>query len=951
MECRKGVTRESFESFLDGNMISRSILERFTVHDILLSLKSYLKPSEYYFLYYAYLDSERPKISDFDILFGYDQNRRNHFSISLIEKVKNRLKVIEHSESDNINLEIRNGKITPVDLDILLAYFFLKSTLKEDELAFFRSAIELDFSFYDGIRASTADSSMDFVSIYIRLKENFDSLNGERKEEFNYFVHKARKKYGLRLCNMSLDKDLERALLDYKMSSGLWDRLPKEEAYEIVMEKCGTLFDDLEFAIESYFDVNREEAGSILDAEREMNLIRFGFLRRNDLPIDVLCQTAITNKDRFTSEEYNYLMAFRFFKISQKKFLKRYPNSRLLKSDKALMDKLEDMCLNISDYGRGVSPNKAKDKRNKGIDPNIYVNYISNPFISFTPLERCLLGLCLVKNESYEEIGRMYSLDKSQISETLMSAIHKIDFYRFGIIKPVFEFTNEDYEYILSSPNFLEKEKRIIRELRTGNLSFICQKYRLNENEINCVLKKIYDSCLQKRLKFTYVSVEDIIEDIDGHPYQSVLGDRAKRVLSLHLGLTNRYNSSGKIYTYGEIERLYPELGISLGDVYAIAMEKLKKKKMGLTRGTFAYMTREEVAILLEDKRLPINPEDKEILGYAFGLCNYPYKSPDRLAEFYGCNINNLRRRIQRIFLTLFKYREKEIPGAISYELDVFPNLRYFTLSDRKILKSFYHDRMSYGDIAKSYGLSYDQVTEKLRNLTNYLGDILERKAVPFDFSYYKSIPEANVSFNGDIKFAKRLFNLYYEEQKTIREIRDELNLECSNKTVMRQIDALKRAYMKRKVGILATPKISYRDIRDFYLKNKDEMDVKHKDCYYKFFKQLKKKSGENVDMDRQFSINEVSKVIICDILQSKNVRSYLRVQKLSRKRVIKFLREHLYDISSQSREALMSYFNISRRDIMDYREKERVLKLLSTIDVKPLDQVEEKKLEISAVG
>ena len=46
-----------------------------------------------------------------------------------------------------------------------------------------------------------------------------------------------------------------------------------------------------------------------------------------------------------------------------------------------------------------------------------------------------------------------------------------------------------------------------------------------------------------------------------------------------------------------------------------------------------------------------------------------------------------------------------------------------------------------------------------------------------------------------------------------------------------------------------------------------------------------------------------------------------------------------------------MSYFNISRRDIMDYREKERVLKLLSTIDVKPLDQVEEKKLEISAVG
>ncbi len=70
-------------------------------------------------------------------------------------------------------------------------------------------------------------------------------------------------------------------------------------------------------------------------------------------------------------------------------------------------------------------------------------------------------------------------------------------------------------------------------------------------------------------------------------------------------------------------------------------------------------MPRNDLKLSLKDPRIPISFQDRELLYYSFELEGYPYKTLKELECIFDEKAGSLKNRIERIFVTIYKYFSK----------------------------------------------------------------------------------------------------------------------------------------------------------------------------------------------------------------------------------------------------------------------------------------------------
>lgn len=350
-----------------------------------------------------------------------------------------------------------------------------------------------------------------------------------------------------------------------------------------------------------------------------------------------------------------------------------------------------------------------------------------------------------------------------------------------------------------------------------------------------------------------------------------------------------------------------------------------------LKQGSVAYMNREDLKLSLQDPRVPLDERSKEYLYYSFELNGYPYKTVNEIAKIYNSTTAIVKYKIQRAFVTIFKYENDEKKESLSYQYDVCPYLKYFAKSDQALLTSLYRDKLSYEEIAKKHNLTKSKVENAIIRLDAYLHDLLDETVIGFDFDYFwDTVDFDDVPFYGDKEEAKRLFYLYYEEGKSVSEIVEYLNLDSSPKTVYKIINNLMNAVLKRREGIKKINTYSYEDIKAYYNKYGNTMEEKERNIYERYIKSYEEVKCENrVSLESTVNIHSQ---ILNDLIKEHN-DDHFSIDNTSREEVINIIKNHSNLLSNTTIATLINKHDIHQRELMSGSEQMKVLRFLSGIN------------------
>ncbi len=778
-------------------------------------------------------------------------------------------------------------------------------------------------------------------------------------------------------------------------NTDLWNSISRDEAYAKIVDvyKMESHLDGL---LRKYFEQNRcEDFASKSACESEINRLILASEKFDRVPYDKLYETIRSNKDAFTLEQYDYLL-LQVGKIDLDEFKTRHKDSILLNDTgkvNQLLEKVQELYFGLKDYGGmtltldvytsmrdmieveyktildmlyGVNSEKmsimkiasvlevdydkayakiykAKRKvismylartRNKQIRKDIYLPYLSDESIDLSENTLKILEMYLVEHKSYEEIAIQTKKTKRSVSNMIMDGLRRIDLYRFGILQPKEKYVREELIEALNAPNISDEEREIIKNyLANGSISGVSEKFGIDKKRVEAILKNFYTVASKIKLAKVEVNREDIEEEIKSHASMRVISSVNAKIMALYLGIKCNLNREGKTLRIDEIKALYPKMD-RIDKIKCSVLKAIAMKKLGLARGQYAFMNRSEVIEVMKDKRLPISEKDRETINYAFGIKPYRYMDNNELMALYKESSDALRTRIQRAFLTIFKYRNGEISGKLDYVSDIHANFRYFSYGDRALLEDYYKNDLSYEEIAKKYGMAYDAVADTITSLTVYLKDIINSGSSLdrfFDFDYYyMAIRKPDFPFYGDPIKCDEIFRLYYDKHMNAKGIIAYKRYKCSEKTIYRIIRSLKLATMKRKMGITKGIDFEENEIRDFYLQNKEQMDIKHQYVYFRYFdrKKLEKKEGYIGALTE----TDVSPIICNDLLKARN-EVFFDLDSASEEEIISIIQKYKNKLSLKSLYTLLDLVGLTEFDMMSEEEKGTVSKILAHVE------------------
>lgn len=661
------------------------------------------------------------------------------------------------------------------------------------------------------------------------------------------------------------------------------------------------------------------------------------------------------NEYNFTKEKYESM---------------RYKALKLLSVDKIdVLDKYygvnqDPMSIKEIASSKGISYGAAKDlirdsriaaafiyvnrNKQKYIEPEYYVPYILDEDFDLPDLTRNIMREFLIEGLTYSEItakhkDELYPKRKDEkdskrknenrkVIDLISACLDKIDFYRFRTAKMGDEFSESEIN--LASNSFNDIERKVIdMKLAGKNREEITNESGLPLGKVKYILNKFYEKCREIRVEKVTIDISDIKKEVTCHISERVLDDAERLLLSEVYGVACELNPSGIQYGEQKFKERHKEYSKYFSGLHKGALKSIKMKRTGLKYAPIAYMDREELRISLLDPRIPMDEKSYDILCYSFELNGYPYKSLKELESMYGITEDRLKQKIQRAFVTIFKYENDEIEPSVSYEYDVEPYLRYFAKSDQLVLKDLYLDKLSYEQIAKRNELTTGQVEKLVIRLEVHLHDLWDEKINGFDFDYFWAhVDDDDVPFYGDKEKAKRVFYLYYEKRMSMPDIINTLNLNCSRQIVDTTINRLMIAVLKRKEGIKKINTYSYDDIKEYYDKYAEFMDDKRKDVYDKYFKYAEKLQEENsLSMIDTPSINLE---IILDLIKDKKEDAF-EIGKASREEVINIIRTYKHLLTKTAIKTLIHKYGIEQRELMSGSEQMKVLRFLSTINGK----------------
>ncbi len=665
---------------------------------------------------------------------------------------------------------------------------------------------------------------------------------------------------------------------------------------------------------------------SLYDALKEVNLLLWGYKRKSlGLDISILKQTYLNNKSKFSEEQALYLECLVFGMQDKTVFYSKYPHSRIKTCE--LINSLEKMYFDIDLLFGRFSDNLTKEQYLKVLE--MYPNELSD-------MEKDFLN-------NYYEIEPALSLDE------LCKKYDKTDYQIRGLIKQI-------KKRCLSLYCNLNKEQRIDKDIYLPYV--LDERYNLNPDARKALKMYLVDNVTYDEISKVFnreayklifiglekidayrfgidklnddtevfdvtVTCDDIIEEINKPQIESVLTDKEKEMLSFYYGFKNNYNLDGKKLIGKELREA---LGLKKhpSEKLKIAINKIKKRKVGLLTPEYLYIPKDKLGDILQDSHLPISIQDRDIICYLLGLNEYPYKSFLELATMYGVKEAAIRRKYQVAIVNINKYLLGEKEGIINYDLDIVPNLRYFHPKDRIMIIDYYRDNLTNKDIAKKYNLTLKLVTYRMFKLKTKIYEYVKNpNAKKFDFDYYYDVVnEPNFPFRGDVELAKKIFDLYVGEKANAEEIQEILGLNMNTSTILKIVESLAIGVFKYQMGIRKENAFSVQEVRDFYENNKDRFIPEEITLFKRFF-------------NKSFGIDiKMSEDLTYLLLKAKNPKCY-NILSSNKLLTFKILKKFKKQLSKSSIATLMFYGKIPEREFMSGSEINHVFRLLNVLDRK----------------
>ena len=569
------------------------------------------------------------------------------------------------------------------------------------------------------------------------------------------------------------------------------------------------------------------------------------------------------------------------------------------------------------------------------IDKTLYHKYILDKRFPLTPESRKVLQLFMIENKTYDEISSVTGLTNYRISNIITELIRKMDNYRFNLLQ--FEdYTLEKLEqfYLQSGYIFEEIERKIIesRYIEGKENKDTAIKYNTSLNEVNKLIGNFNKKYFLFQIRNTKLSLDEITEEINKSLIESVTTEREKEYISYYYGIKNKYNINGLKLDSSEIYKKFNITKNTFYHVFSFGHDKIKGRKEGIIKPELLFIEKPELENMLKDPHLPISDKEREIIYYLFGLYNYPIKTLSELSEIYNDTESSLKRRYMRSIVSILKYKNKEIEGIINYDIDILPNLKYFSNNYRLLLEDYYKNNMTYESLSKKYELTKNQIISIFDRIKIELFEIINNPEDPkFNFDYYeKNRNNPQLPFYGDKKLADKIFRLYFGlddiKRKSTIEIIKELNLSFETSKVNKIINNYMLAICKLKNGVITKEDFSYEEIKKHYLEKEKEMPEFIKNSYIGYFKRKEKNSYFNY---RKLSINNI---VLYDMLLEKYDNCF-DVNKTNREEVLHILKKHYNEINSRIKDRLMYLFDISEREFMTGKEINHLYRILNKLD------------------
>lgn len=568
----------------------------------------------------------------------------------------------------------------------------------------------------------------------------------------------------------------------------------------------------------------------------------------------------------------------------------------------------------------------------KNINKNIYSKYIKNNAYELTDETRTLLKYHVIDDLNYNEIADITGLSNLRISNIINDGLRKIDFYRFGIIKPLIiskKELNDFFREYADSFSLEEKniiEKRFLEHITVEEIANTLQIGKPVVHKADSHFTNLYAQFLIKNVKLLD---KDIEREVQADPIESVLNEEERKALSLYYGIRYSENPNGEKYTGDKIAEVMNISFLVYKNRRHSALKKIKMRVSGLLEPENIYIDRAQLDEALDDIHLPISEKEKEIICYTCAIKGYPHHSFEELEKIYGDTKKSLKRRYQRAIVNIRKYLNREINGKIDYDADILINLRYFSKAYQTIIVDYYKDGLTCEAIAKKYNLSFDQAYTIIENIQANLYDIKTKKKRRFDFNYAElALDDPLLPFYGNIDLAKSIYYLAFnrcEEILSVPEIINQLDLNMNKDTVTRMIRYLMTAVSKLEDGIKKENDFIYDEILDYYNRHKDEFTKTQMAVYTRYFNRVLNNPTNRLN----YKTNEVIKG---DLLKEKESR-YILLNNASRDQIILILKNRRYKFSKNVREALMQIFEIPEREFMSGQEINHVYRLLSSLD------------------
>ena len=494
--------------------------------DIFWICKTILTPLQYFIIYFRKLNGEKTSLEELAKVLGISRQRVREDEAKAMNNIKPYL-MPNSPRYANLLKEIRaregrmfyNLNVHPILPTSIAKYLYIREKLEEKEKELLKLKLFGNYEYSTNDYYRILNVSLKEYQIISESLEKKLQIIANDIPAFKRFESQLIKNYGTEIFGLDLDEKLD--IIDYENLQDFYSQMTLEEIEEKFQNQMETLSQHERNLLNRFFEKSERKGLAKAYIEQVVNTVIYGYTRNDtSVPIRKLYKYYRLNKGKFTKEQRLYLESYVFQKKDKSEFLKKYPESTLMKQKYSLMERLEAGYYNIDHYfenmltkeeykevrkqykekftkdrlkmldlfyGVGAPKctlseiakifkkdyDKMRDllktarefatslytERNQvlNIDKSIYIPYILNPHYEFTEETRTSLNYFLIDNLSYEIIAEKTGLSKNRISHIITEGIRKIDFYRYEMIKPSIEIQKDLGSYQKSELLFIPR--------------------------------------------------------------------------------------------------------------------------------------------------------------------------------------------------------------------------------------------------------------------------------------------------------------------------------------------------------------------------------------------------------------------------------------------------------------------------------------------------------------